>query len=82
MEDAPKHVLLTALKACKAMGDGFYGVDLKELDGKVYVIEVNDNPNVDFLVEDVILKDELYRRIIKVIYDSIEYARNIKRKIA
>jgi len=82
VEDAPKHVLSTALKACKAMGDGFYGVDLKELDGKVYVIEVNDNPNVDFLVEDVILKDELYRRIIKVIYDSIEYARNIKRKIA
>lgn len=82
VENAPKNVLETALKACKVMGDGFYGVDLKEADGKVYVIEVNDNPNVDYLVEDVILKDQLYYQIIKVIYDSIEYARNIKRNVA
>ena len=29
------------------MGDGLYGVDLKQTSKGVYVIEVNDNPNID-----------------------------------
>ena len=28
------------------------------------VIEVNDNPNLDVGVEDAVLKDELYRRLL------------------
>ena len=35
----------------------------KEKDGKGYVIEVNDNPNIDSGVEDKYLGDELYRLI-------------------
>jgi glutathione synthase/RimK-type ligase-like ATP-grasp enzyme len=30
-----------------------------------YVIEVNDNPNIDAGVEDLVLKDELYHRIMR-----------------
>ena len=37
-----------------------------------YVIEVNDNPNLDSKYEDAMLKDELYRRIMKVFLKRIE----------
>ena len=61
--EAPELVVKTALKAANLIGDGLYGVDLKEVNGQVYVIEVNDNPNVDAGNEDAILGDALYREI-------------------
>lgn len=76
VEDAPAKVILYALKAAMAMGDGFYGVDLKVSEDNVYVIEVNDNPNVDYGIEDEILGDELYKKIIRTIYQRIEDSRN------
>lgn len=62
--EAPKAVLEAALKATHPIGDGLYGVDVKEKNGKGYVIEVNDNPNIDSGVEDSYLGDELYRLIL------------------
>jgi glutathione synthase/RimK-type ligase-like ATP-grasp enzyme len=61
--EAPKAVLDAALKATQAIGNGLYGVDVKEKDGKGYVIEVNDNPNIDRGIEDKYLGDELYRQV-------------------
>jgi glutathione synthase/RimK-type ligase-like ATP-grasp enzyme len=61
--EAPKCVLDAALKACHGVGNGLYGVDVKEKDSKCYVIEVNDNPNIDRGVEDKFLGDELYGQI-------------------
>ena len=55
----------TALKAAGLIGSGFYGVDLKQTTKGVVVIEINDNPNVDQGIEDAVLKEELYRRIIE-----------------
>lgn len=75
----PKIVLQTALKASALIGDGLYGVDLKMIDGKVYVVEVNDNPNIDADIEDFELKDKLYDIIIDSIYNRIELAKNIQR---
>lgn len=51
------------MKAANLIGSGLYGVDLKEIDGQVYVIEVNDNPSIDNKVEDLWLGDLLYDRI-------------------
>ena len=65
IEDAPAKVVRTALKAAKLIGNGLYGVDLKETTTGVYVIEVNDNPNLDAGVEDAVLKDDLYRIILQ-----------------
>ncbi|MDO9160975.1 MAG: RimK family protein [Methylococcaceae bacterium] len=62
--EAPKAVLEAALKATQFIGDGLYGVDVKEKNGKGYVIEVNDNPNIDSGIEDSYLGDELYRLIL------------------
>ena len=81
VEDAPKAVVDAAIKAASSMGDGFYGVDIKEVNGKVYVIEVNDNPSVDHHWEDQLLGDELYLIIMRNFMDRIEAERNIKPKI-
>jgi glutathione synthase/RimK-type ligase-like ATP-grasp enzyme len=69
---APKKVVKTALKATQAIGNGLYGVDLKEKDGEIYVIEVNDNPNIDSGVEDAFLGDDLYLKIMEEFYDLID----------
>jgi len=42
----------TSLRAGNSIGKGLYGVDLKEVDNEYYVIEVNDNPNIDQGLED------------------------------
>ena len=72
VEYAPSSLLRTALRAANLIGDGFYGVDVKELNGKFYVIEVNDNPSIDSGVEDAVLKNELYIRIMRAILRRIE----------
>jgi len=71
-ELAPRRVVRTALAAANLMGDGLYGVDVKESDGRLYVIEINDNPNVDAGVEDAVLKDELYLRIMEGFLRRVE----------
>ena len=63
VEAAPKQVVKTALRAANLVGDGLYGVDLKQTRNGVFVIEVNDNPSIDSDVEDLVLGDELYRRV-------------------
>ena len=65
IEDVPEPVVDIALRAANLIGDGFYGVDLKESDKGVVVMEINDNPSIDSGVEDKCLGDELYRIIIQ-----------------
>ena len=72
VEYAPTRLIRTALRAANLIGDGFYGVDIKQVGEKFYVIEVNDNPSIDSGVEDRVLKDELYLRIMRVILRRIE----------
>lgn len=72
VEIAPRHVVNAALKAARPIGTGLYGVDIKQSKDKCYVIEVNDNPNIDAGVEDKILKGELYRRIMAMFLRRIE----------
>lgn len=63
---APAAVIRLALKAANLMGDGFYGVDLKQVGRRYFVIEVNDNPNVDAGNEDSVTGEELYLYIMSV----------------
>ena len=53
----PRCVRETALKAANLIGDGLYGVDIKQKGNKAYVIEINDNPNIDRGVEDHVMGD-------------------------
>jgi glutathione synthase/RimK-type ligase-like ATP-grasp enzyme/ribosomal protein S18 acetylase RimI-like enzyme len=77
VENVPEIVIKTALKAAALIGDGLYGVDLKMVDGEVFVIEINDNPNIDAEVEDLVLKDEIYNKIVRSLLNRIEINRNI-----
>jgi glutathione synthase/RimK-type ligase-like ATP-grasp enzyme len=72
IEMVPVPVLDAALRAAALIGDGLYGVDLKQNSGGVYVIEINDNPNIDVGMEDTVLGDELYRRVLRHFLDRAE----------
>lgn len=72
VEEVPLAVRRVALKAANLIGNGFYGVDLKQVGKKIYVIEVNDNPSVDAGVEDRVLKGGLYRRIMEGLMERVE----------
>ena len=69
---APHGAVQIALKAAHLVGSGLYGVDVKERDGRFYVIEVNDNPTIDVGYEDTVLGDDLYVRIMRVFLERIE----------
>lgn len=75
IDDVPDFILAEALKAANLVGDGLYGVDLKEVDRKAYVIEVNDNPNLDSGVEDVILQQGLYDKIMNIFLERLQQPR-------
>ncbi len=70
--ELPKTVLNAALKAAALVGNGLYGIDIKEVEGKAYVLEVNDNPSIDHGVEDVYLGEELYMQIMSEFLRRLE----------
>ncbi len=72
IEHAPRAVIRAAVAACKPIGRGLYGVDLKQIGRRVFVIEVNDNPTIDAGDEDAALGDELYRRIMQTFVDRLD----------
>ncbi|AZN69927.1 RimK family alpha-L-glutamate ligase [Georhizobium profundi] len=72
LASAPPLVLDTGLRAARCIGDGFYGVDLKETDDGVFVIEVNDNPNLEHGVEDFAEKDEVWTRLTNWFLERLE----------
>ncbi|WP_432822105.1 RimK family protein [Trichloromonas sp.] len=72
LETVPTQVIRAAVKAANLIGNSLYGVDLKQLGRKAYVIEVNDNPNIDGGIEDQFLKDELYQRVMQVLMGRVD----------
>ncbi|QBB72246.1 RimK family alpha-L-glutamate ligase [Pseudolysobacter antarcticus] len=74
VRDAPNDVIKLALKATAPIGDGLYGVDIKQVGERIVVIEVNDNPSIDAGIEDAYLGADLYRRIME------EFMRRLERK--
>lgn len=71
LEEVPEKVIKTALKVSQLIGNGLYGVDIKSAGDKHYVIEVNDNPNIDFGIEDQIAGEDLYHQIMSVFIERI-----------
>ncbi len=72
LDRVPPDAIEAAVRAASLIGDGLYGVDIKETDQGCLVIEVNDNPNIDHGVEDGILKEKLYSTIMKGFLEKIE----------
>lgn len=75
-EAVPTPVLNTAVRAARLIGDGLYGVDLKYINDQVYVIEINDNPNIDAGYDDQVFRLSLYDRIMQVFLERIMLRKN------
>lgn len=71
ISEVPEAIVKTALKAGRLIGDSLYGVDIKSHKDKHYVIEVNDNPNIDFGIEDKVMGESLYQQIMAVFLQRI-----------
>jgi len=63
--EVPEAVIQLALKAANLIGNGLYGVDIKQSGNRLYLIEINDNPNLDAGVEDQILGMALYQQLMQ-----------------
>ncbi len=74
IREVPSEVVKLALRATAQIGDGLYGVDLKQVGERTVIIEVNDNPNIDWGIEDAYLGEDLYRRVMG------EFLRRLERK--
>jgi glutathione synthase/RimK-type ligase-like ATP-grasp enzyme len=72
LKEAPPAVVETAVRAARCIGDGLYGVDLKETKDGVFVIEINDNPNLDHGWEDSGEKDQVWIRLTQWFLDRLE----------
>lgn len=77
VEEAPAHVLDAAIRACACIGDGLYGVDLKDINGQALIIEINDNPSIDSSVEDAVAGEALYLTIMQHFLTRMEKNRQI-----
>jgi glutathione synthase/RimK-type ligase-like ATP-grasp enzyme len=75
---APRDVVNLALRTANAVGDGFYGVDIKTVNGRPVLMEINDNPTVDRGVEDAVVGDDLYERVMKVFRARVDAAKQFK----
>lgn len=76
VELAPYQVIRLALKTANLIGDGLYGVDIKQVEKKFYIMEINDNPNIDAGIEDLVAKQNLYERIMEVFLKRILTSKN------
>ena len=75
--EAPEQVVNMAVRAGNLIGRGLYGVDLKQVEDRCYLIEVNCNPNIDAGNEDQVLGDALYREVLGVFARRIAERRGI-----
>jgi len=72
LDQAPPEVIDIGVRAAKPIGDGLYGVDIKQTDSGFFVMEVNDNPNLDHGYEDAVAKDEVWVKILKWFVERFE----------
>jgi len=72
LDKAPAQLVDIAVRAVGPIGEGFYGVDIKETDHGFIVMEVNDNPNLEHGIEDQVGKDEIWIRLLKWFVERFE----------
>ncbi|NNF85054.1 MAG: RimK family protein [Winogradskyella sp.] len=72
IEKVPKKIINMALKSAKLMGKGLYGIDIKVVNNRPMVIEINDNPNIDAGVEDEFYGDTIYVKILNALKQRLD----------
>jgi glutathione synthase/RimK-type ligase-like ATP-grasp enzyme len=71
-EQAPRDVVELAVRACGLIGNGLYGVDIKDTPSGPAVIEINDNPNLDIGYDDAADGNVIYEDILTYFVQRIE----------
>jgi glutathione synthase/RimK-type ligase-like ATP-grasp enzyme len=74
LDRAPAEVTRLALESTSLIGNGLYGVDVKETESGPVLIEINDNPNVERGDEDLAEGERLYDTIIGCFARRIDLA--------
>ena len=77
LKRAPRELVRLAVAAATAVGNGLYGVDVKQRGDEFYLIEVNDNPSIEAGCEDKIIGEKLYQRIMKSLLRRIEEIKGV-----
>jgi glutathione synthase/RimK-type ligase-like ATP-grasp enzyme len=72
LEHAPPELMDIATRAARPIGEGFYGVDVKQTDQGFVVMEVNDNPNLEHGIEDQVGKDEIWIKLLRWFIERFE----------
>jgi glutathione synthase/RimK-type ligase-like ATP-grasp enzyme len=72
LEAVPAAAVDLGARSAGLIGDGLYGVDIKEVDGRFLVMEVNDNPTIEAGYEDAVCKDELYLTIMRYFRERLD----------
>lgn len=70
-DQVPPLVAACALGAARATGSGLYGLDIKETDQGVFVLEINDNADLDLDCEDAAEGEVLYQRLIDALLPGV-----------
>jgi len=69
--EAPPAVIDVGLRSAQLIGNGLYGVDIKETSEGLFVVEVNDNPNIEHGIEDAAEKDQVWIELTKWFIDRL-----------
>ena len=72
LDQAPAAVCELARAAAALIGQGLYGVDLKDTASGPVLIEINDNPNLDAGFEDAADRDRPYEALVAAFRRRIE----------
>jgi glutathione synthase/RimK-type ligase-like ATP-grasp enzyme len=72
IDQAPRELIDIAARAARPIGEGFYGVDVKQTDQGFVVMEVNDNPNLEHGIEDQVGKDEIWIKLLRWFIERFE----------
>lgn len=70
--EAPPAVIDMGLRSAQLIGNGLYGVDIKETEDGLFLIEVNDNPNIEHGIEDAAEKDRVWVELTRWFVNRLE----------
>jgi len=76
-DEAPRNIVSLALDAAALIGNGLYGVDIKETPAGAVVIEINDNPNIETGYEDQADRDKIYEELVDAFLRRIAASKRI-----
>lgn len=79
VSEVPEKVIRIATKAARLIGDGLYGIDIKQSGNRIVIIEINDNPSIDSGVEDEYLGMALYDDIMREFLRRLEEKKSASR---